>query len=508
MENAVGPAPPTFSGAVLGRVDYLEAFLRQVEARPDAVAVEIYGTRRRTTYAQLLALAEGYRGLLQRQGVQPGDYVALCLPSGAEFLAAWLALTSLYAVAVPLSPMLRPGELRAMLVDARPVGLVTVEGLDLADLCAGLPGEGQPFVVTTPPTDGHGRSSLAAFEAAKNPIVSCHFTYKGLGYPLGVLHRYQDYGYTIAAGHYRFAAQAGGTYLSLLPMYPLYGLSFSLDLLAQGSRLLILPRPGEVDLYRLLVDEQIQLTALVPVLLRRLIAAVLATGSRKALGLHPDLEIACSASLLVPSLAIKAAEVVGIECCRGYGSTETMPIVGGFPGWMSSDALGYPVHPEAVVEVVDGEGQPVATGQTGSIVASGPMVFEGYLGHREATSQFLRQGRCFTGDLGHFDQQGALHYDGRGLPFTKCSSQMVDLTEVELVATKHPAVAHARATVRLDPQWDETLGLSVVLHPGQQATEAELRTFCGRHLSRHKVPRTVRVYQRDQIPVALEARSA
>ena len=79
---------------------------------------------RRVTYAELSALVDRAGHALRARGVEPEQRVALLLPDGIGFAAAFFAAIKIGAVAVPLKTRLGSGDLRAVLADCRPKVLV------------------------------------------------------------------------------------------------------------------------------------------------------------------------------------------------------------------------------------------------------------------------------------------------------------------------------------------------------------------------------------------------
>jgi len=59
-------------------------------------------------------------------------------------------------------------------------------------------------------------------------------------------------------------------------------------------------------------------------------------------------------------------------------------------------------------------GDELANGEIGEICFSGPQVFSGYYNDAESTAKAVsKDGFCYTGDLGYFDNEG-LHFAARG----------------------------------------------------------------------------------------------
>lgn len=71
------------------------------------------------TYAELREWIGALADALSRDGIQAGDRVAIVLPNGLEFLAVFLAVTSVGAIAAPLNPVFTAEEYRSYLAVLR-----------------------------------------------------------------------------------------------------------------------------------------------------------------------------------------------------------------------------------------------------------------------------------------------------------------------------------------------------------------------------------------------------
>lgn len=94
---------------------------------------------------------------------------------------------------------------------------------------------------------------------------------------------------------------------------------------------------------------------------------------------------------------------VGVTVMEGYGSTElSAPVTCNPPGHARIGTVGIP-FPGCTVRIAE----------DGEVLAQGPNVFAGYLGHPEATAAVMRDGWFATGDLGAIDADGYLTITGR-----------------------------------------------------------------------------------------------
>jgi fatty-acyl-CoA synthase len=136
-------------------------------------------------------------------------------------------------------------------------------------------------------------------------------------------------------------------------------------------------------------------------------------------------------------------------------------------------------------------------GATGEIVTRGPMVFEGYWGHREATAAAFVEvdGLRFfrTGDLGHVDDEGYFFITDRLKRMINASGYKVWPSEVELLLFECPLVQEACVIAARDAYRGETVKAVVVLREEARgrASADDVIGWAREHMAAYKVPRVV-----------------
>jgi acyl-CoA synthetase (AMP-forming)/AMP-acid ligase II len=133
----------------------------------------------------------------------------------------------------------------------------------------------------------------------------------------------------------------------------------------------------------------------------------------------------------------------------------------------------------------------------GEICVRGPELLSHYLGE---TPDACRDADGFfhTGDLGHLDEYGALHFVGRAKDVIKTAGANVAAAEVEAVLLEHPAVAAAHAVGVPDALRGENVAVFVV---AQALVDGEtLLGHCRARLASYKVPRHVWLRREDALP--------
>jgi len=112
---------------------------------------------------------------------------------------------------------------------------------------------------------------------------------------------------------------------------------------------------------------------------------------------------------------------------------------------------------------------------------------KGYFSDPELTAKTLGDGWLRTGDLGYVDQDNYLYLEGRMKDIIKCAGERISPVEIEEVLNEHPDVSEVAVTGTNDPMLGEIVHAFIV--PDGALEESELRAFCVKKLSHHKIPR-------------------
>jgi len=173
-----------------------------------------------------------------------------------------------------------------------------------------------------------------------------------------------------------------------------------------------------------------------------------------------------------------------------YGSTEVAYATIATPEDLriAPDCVGRPPR-GTNVKLFDDTGKEVSgVGVTGRIFVNNGFAFEGYTGggHKEVID-----GLMSSGDVGHFDGGGRLFIDGRDDDMIVSGGENVFPQEIEELLAHHPAVAEAAVVGVDDEKFGKRLRAFVVLMPGDEATEEDLKGYVKENLARYKVPREV-----------------
>jgi long-chain acyl-CoA synthetase len=191
------------------------------------------------------------------------------------------------------------------------------------------------------------------------------------------------------------------------------------------------------------------------------------------------------------SVARRWQEVTGTPVVEGYGLTETSPVVTFNPmgGQVKEGSIGIPL-PSTEVRCVDESGVPVAQGEAGELVTSGPQVMMGYWQRPEETERVIRDGWLHTGDVAVMDEEGYFRIVDRKKDMVLVSGFNVYPNEVEECIAHHPGVQEVGVIGVPDDRTGEAVKAFVVKKdPG--LTEEALVAHCRESLAPYKVPKQI-----------------
>lgn len=449
-----------------------------------------------TTWGELRARAAAVATELGRQGVAPGERVAIAWPSSAEFVACYLGVLAAGAAAVPLNPSSPPPELEqelggisaALLLADEPVASAMAGGP--VRVVPGVPAQGTDAFA---PLDRHdGDPAVVLFTAgtagAPRPAVLSHGNLRAnlhqmLSLP-GQPSRPDDVG------------------LTAVPLYHVFGLNVALGLgLATGAALALEEHFDAAGTLELVASLGVSTLVGVPAMFGAWAELMGPAGSPALSGVRLAVS---GATALTPEVATTFRERTGVTVWQGYGLTEASPVVSTTLGTGRSGpgSVGRPL-PGVELRLVDEAGADVLAGDPGEIWVRGENVFGGYFDDPAATAEVLTgDGWLRTGDIGVLGDDGDLFVVDRRKDVLIVSGFNVYPAEVEQVVRSLPGVEDVVVVGRPDALRGETVEAVVVAgRQGPPVTEEQVRQACARSLARYKCPTVVRFV--DELPHGL-----
>jgi long-chain acyl-CoA synthetase len=185
---------------------------------------------------------------------------------------------------------------------------------------------------------------------------------------------------------------------------------------------------------------------------------------------------------------VMPANAPAVRKLGGYGQTE----IGGLASvlWMGGTGAGRPV-PFIQFKIADDKGAELPPGETGEILARGPIVMCGYWNRAEENARRVVDGWHRTHDLGRRAPDGSLIFVGPKTTMIKTGIENVYPAEVEACLKSHEGVADVCIIGVPDPTWDQNIKAIIVRKPGSEHPAESFIAHCRDRLASYKKPKIV-----------------
>lgn len=503
VDTPNGPLPVFVNApATLGRL-YADA----VSEAPFLV----YGDER-LSFADAYAAAARIGHLLVHElGVRPGDRVAISMRNYPEWMLAFMAATSVGAIAVAMNSLWTPDEMEyGLRLCGVSVLFADAERLERLERCS--PDPAMRVVAVRTPAAPAGTipldDAIARIGDVPMPIAEVHpddpaiilFTSGSTGHPKGVLSTHRNVVSALlsweldarqnllrgaaapSSPQYPSAALLGVPMFHVLGMHAVFLMSFRTQ-----RKLVCMHKWDPAVAAELIERERITSFSGPPAMTGDLV--------REAQRSQRDLS---SLQSVGGGGAARAPEQVRqIDASfrnaapnTGWGMTETNAIgttIGG------DDYLTHPSSAGrclAVLElrVVDDLGAPLPANERGELQIRGTSMFREYWNRPDATAESHAEDGWFrTGDVAYLDDEGYLFIVDRIKDLIIRGGENIGCGQVEAALLAHPEVIEAAVYAVPDERLGEEVGATV--HGTASLDLDDLRAFLQQHLAAYEVPR-------------------
>jgi long-chain acyl-CoA synthetase len=508
----------------------LDVVSESASQRPDHPALWFQGNT--ISYSELDRLSSALASALIHHGVRPGDRVALLLPNSPQIILSIFAIWKAGGIVVPLNPLYTEPELEHALSEAGAETVIVltpfyhkvkaiqlripVRNVIATNIKEFLPAFKKVlFTVLKEKKDNH-RIELQYGDWWLSNLLHKHkdapkaapqvkptdpaillFSGGTTGTPkaaLGTHHSLFMAGMQLRIWLKNVLEDWHDVIMLNMPLFHAYGL---LGVMATGlvghNTLALVPNPRDLD-DLLATIQKVRPAFLpgVPTLFNALLDHPKVKSGQVNL---TSLKLCISgASSLLAETKQRFETVTGGRIIEAYALTESMlgatvsPVLGVYkPG-----SIGIPL-PDVEIRIVDletGEDK-LSYGEIGEILLRAPQIMQGYWNQPEETANMLRDGWLYTGDIGYQDEDGYVFIVDRKKDLIKPSGFQVWPRDLEEVIATHPSVAEVCVGGIPDPHTVEAVKAWVVLYPGKQLNEVQLRDYCRQRLAAYKVPKYV-----------------
>jgi acyl-CoA synthetase (AMP-forming)/AMP-acid ligase II len=431
---------------------------------------------KKMTAAAFRGAAEAVAAELAAQGVRPGQAVAVQLADSSEIAAAMFGIWLAGAVFVPVNAR-QPARETAQVLDAvRPAALLGRDGLGRLEGPSGPAPERQE-------RGTQGPSGPAGFEP---DVAFVMWTSGTTGTPKPILHTHSGYreilSRVLSSIPRRDATQRPAPNLIPVTLSLSAGMYNTLFGLMAGASVVLMDRFAPRDFATLVARYGIRSTVLPPP------AMIMLTDDAEIGDLAPLRYVRSITAPLSPLAARRFMAKFGVTVLNGYGQSEVGEVI----GWTAADARAYPEklgaagrpHPGVEIKVVDGQGCPLAAGESGELLVRPPRMAAGYADGHSLEDRLDGEGFVRTGDYAVVDDSGFVWIEGRATDLINRGGHKVFPDQVEEVLLLVPGVEAAAVAGVPDARLGEVPVAFVV----GDASDPELEAACREHLVPYKVP--------------------
>ncbi len=450
---------------------------------------------------------------LKTQGVSRGDRVAIFLDN------TWECAVSLYgtlladAVFVIVNPQTKLDKLAFILNDSSASVLITDSHLEGVYLPALKDATTLKSVLVTgrlPDSKGAEVVRIESFDSAlagatlEQPrsrnisidLCSLIYTSGSTGEPKGVMHTHQSMLFALQSLVEYLRLDEPDRILCVLPLafdYGLYQLLMSVHLGAT----LVLERsftyPAQV--FKVMESEAVTVFPGVPTIY----AMLLSLQEKQPIQFSAVRRVTNTAAALPTSFNTRLKEIFpNAEIFRMYGLTECKRVSYLPPSEIETkpNSVGVAI-PGTEVMVLNDSGTRVAPGETGKLYVRGAHVMLGYWNRPDLSEHMLKPGpmpgerMLCTHDMFTVDEDGYLYFVGRSDDIIKTRGEKVSPVEVENVMFGIEGVKEVAVVGIPDEVLGQAVRAYVVLQPGAQLTERQIRAICMTRMENFMVPKEI-----------------
>lgn len=473
-------------------------------------------------YGLVNMMARKAANALASLGVKKGDRVALMSPNVPQYVIAFQACAKLGAIVVQVNPLSAGPELHHYLKDSGAETLIVlaafakgpVEILEAKDTPLKNVITFQIPSVTTEVQVGPGihdfnelvgaaDDSEPSVDVRPSDVLMLQYTGGTTGLSKGCVLTNDNLVSIAYQENYWMAPLLDKDEplrsLAAVPIYHIYGFNMNVNANhVSGGTIILVPQPSVDNVLAAINKHEPNIFPAVPAMII-------------GLNQHPDIttskirsvKAVVSGSAPLPVEAMRTFEKLsGAVITEGYGMSETSNIVTANPlrTVRKPGGVGIP-FPDNDVRIVDLETctKDMPLGESGELITKGPTVMREYWNNPAETEKAFKDGWLLTGDIAYMDEDGHIFIVDRKKDMILSSGFNVYPREIDELMYSHPKVLQACSFGIPDEKRGESLKLALVLKPGEELTEEEVREFCKANLSGYKVPKEV-VFL-DELPV-------
>lgn len=461
----------------------------------------LIGNGRRRTYKELTDWTNRLAGaLVEDLGVQPGNRVLIRSANNPAMVACWLAATKAGAVVVNTMPMLRAGELSAIVDKAEIThALCDTRLMDEMTTCA----KTSTFLKTVVGFDGTSNHDaeldrlalekpvqFEAVETSQDDVALLGFTSGTTGNPKATMHFHRDL-LIIADGYAKevLGVTPEDVFVGSPPLAFTFGLGgLAVFPLRFGAAATLLETASPPNMIEIIEKFKATVCFTAPTAYRAMLQAMEEGADLSSL------RAAVSAGETLPAPVYEDWKAkTGKPMLDGIGATEMLHIFisNRFDDHRAA-CTGKPVTGYEA-KIIGEDGQELPRGEVGRLAVRGPTGCRYLADDRQKL--YVQDGWNITGDSFTMDADGYLHFAARNDDMIISSGYNIAGPEVEAALLSHPAVSECGVVAAADEARGAIVQAHIVLVDGFEGGEVlikELQDHVKTTIAPYKYPRSIK----------------
>jgi acyl-CoA synthetase (AMP-forming)/AMP-acid ligase II len=424
---------------------------------------------------------------LRDAGVRPGDRVALLGAPSLALVVGTLGVQWAGAIAVPLNPRHRSGELVHVLRDSGATWVCVDDAWRERITALGLPVDLHPLDAPAPV------ASAAPLPADDEDIALLVYTSGTTGPSKGVALPWRALCRNMLALTEAWAIGPTDVLSLALPLFHVHGLCIGIyGALLRGTTIRLHPRFEPAAVVADFRDHGATWFMGVPTMYVQLLEQ-LARVPADAEPLMGARLLTAGSAALPPAVLERFEQLTGQRILERYGMTETLITLSNpLLAERRAGTVGLPVA-GVEIRIVDDDDVPLPPGEPGELQVRGDSLMRGYWNDEIATAAAFTDGWFRTGDVAIADPDARVRIVGRmSTDIVKSGGFKLSTREIEDVLRGHAGVADVAVIGVADAKWGERV-VAVVVPRGEPTALAVLReqlvAHCRVALADYKTPR-------------------
>ena len=461
--------------------------------------------RREISWQDFDRRANRFANLLLSRGVKRGTKVAILLMNCLEWLPVYFGILKAGCIAVPMNFRYSSDEIQYCL-DLADVSIL-IFGPEFVSRIDAI----QPnltnlnymfYVGKDAPDYAEDCMRLTTFCSSNPPPVALsekdhaaiYFSSGTTGFPKAILHNHRALAHACEVEQAHHGQQKDDVFLCIPPLYHTGAKMHWFGSLYSGGKAVLLRGVKPEWILRAVSDENCSIVWLLVPWAQDLLDAI-DTGAVKLddYKLEQWRLMHIGAQPVPPSLINRWRGVFPHhQYDTNYGLSESIGpgcVHLGVENVHKIGAIGKPGH-NWEAKVVDAAGREVPQGEVGELAVRGDGVMLCYYKNEEATSEVLRDGWLFTGDMARVDEEGFIYLVDRKKDVVISGGENLYPVQIEDFMRGFEKIKDVAVIGLPHPRLGEIAAAIVEIREGMDCTEEEIAAFC-EGMPRYKRPRQI-----------------